>query len=200
MMRGKWLAMGLLLLAAAGAVAVELVPVRGSDVKYTTTMDATLAGKPVKLVLTGTALRQKFFLNLYAIGSYLVEGVRIQSPEDLATTDHLKRLHLVMERAVEGRDLAESFRDAVRRNYPEPVFEDEVKRLVQALQDESIQKDDHIYLTHIPGVGLQCNLAGKSEYLIRNPDFSRAVWDIFLGRNNLGEGIKHGLVARVVGQ
>ena len=27
--------------------------------------------------------------------------------------------------------------------------------------------------------------------------FSRAVWDIYLGRNNLGEGIKKGLVSRV---
>jgi hypothetical protein len=198
--RSSWLAVGVLVLGAAAVTAVELVPVRGSDKKFTTTMDATLKGKPVKLILTGTALRQKLFLNVYAVGSYLLEGVRIGSPEELAATDNLKRLHLVMEREVDGRDMAEAFRKAIRQNYPEPIFADEVNRLVQALQSDTIAKDDHIYLTHVPGVGLHCNLAGKREDMIRNPNFSRAVWDIYLGKNNLGEGIKRGLVSRLVGR
>lgn len=198
--RTGWLAVGMLVLGAAAAAAVEVVSVRGSDKKFTTTMDATLKGKPVKLILTGTAVRQKFFLNVYAIGSYLLEGVPIHSPEELAAADNLKRLHLVMEREVAGRDMAESFRKAIRQNYPEPVFADEVNRLVQALQGETIAKDDHIYLTHLPGVGLQCSLAGKRDYLIRNPNFSRAVWDVYLGKNNVGEGIKRGLVARQAGR
>jgi len=41
--------------------AVELVGVHGSNTQYTSTMDITIGDKAYHLVLTGTALRQKFF-------------------------------------------------------------------------------------------------------------------------------------------
>jgi hypothetical protein len=65
------------------------------------------------------------------------------------------------------------------------------------LQGEAAKKGDHIFLTHLPGVGLHVSRAGKADFTIRNPAFTRAVWDIYLGRNNLGEGIKRGLVSRL---
>jgi hypothetical protein len=59
------------------------------------------------------------------------------------------------------------------------------------------KKGDHIYLTHRPGVGLHCNVINKGEFTIENAEFSRAVWDIYLGKNNVGEGIKKGLTSRL---
>jgi hypothetical protein len=102
-----------------------------------------------------------------------------------------------MERAVDGKDLAEAFRAAVRLNYPDPAFAREITTLAQFLRSTAAQKGDHILLTQVPGVGLHCSLAGKADFLIKNPAFSRAVWDIYLGKNNLGEGIKKGLVSRL---
>src|SRR5262249_38425646 len=119
------------------------------------------------------------------------------SAEELAAADCPKRLHLVMERTVEGKDLAEAFRSAIRLNYPEPAFAEEVQTLVQLLRGDSARKGDHIYLTHVPGVGLHCSRSGKAEFLIKNPRFARAVWDIYLGKNNVGEAVKKGLVSRL---
>jgi hypothetical protein len=93
--------------------------------------------------------------------------------------------------------MAGAFRAAIRMNYAEPAFADEVTKLMQFLRTDTARKGDQIFLTHVPGVGLHCSLAGKAEFLIKDVAFSRAVWDIYLGKNNLGEGIKKGLVSRL---
>jgi hypothetical protein len=193
----KVLVVTLVLAGAAGVGAAELVGVRGSNTQFTTTMDWTVNDKPVKLVLTGVALRQKLVFNVYAIASYVQEGASVRSAEELTALNAPKQLHLVMERTVDGKDMADAFRSAIRLNHREPAFADEVAELADKLQAGSAYKGDHIYLTHLPGVGLQVKVAGRDEFVIRNADFSRAVWDIYLGGNNLGESIKRGLTDRL---
>jgi hypothetical protein len=185
------------MLGAAGAFATELVGVGGSKVHYPSDTDASLGGTPVKLVLTGTALRQKFNFNVYTIGSYVQTGVKVTSAEELAAASCCKRLHLVMERDVSGKDMAEAFRNAIRMNYPEPAFAQEVNTLSELLSSDTARRGDQILLTHLPDVGLHCLMVGKKEFVIKNVAFSRAVWEIYLGQNNLGDAIKKGLVSRL---
>jgi hypothetical protein len=192
------------MLAAAGLaligttlLAAELVGVPGSSTKYPSEIDAAVGGKTVRMVLTGTAMRTKFVVNVYAIGSYVQQGTAARSAEALAAADCPKCLHLVMERTVDGKDMAEAFRAAIRMNHPEPEFNEEVNTLSQFMRSTSARKDEHIHLTHVPGVGLHCNLAGRAEFLIKNVRFAHAVWEIYLGKNNLGESIKKGLVSRL---
>jgi hypothetical protein len=197
MTRGKIVALVAVAAVAVTALAAELVGVRGSSTQFTTTMDWKVNDKPVRLILTGVALRQKLFVNVYAIASYLQEGVTVKTAEELAAADTARQLHLVMERTVGGTDMADAFRTAIRQNYPEPAFNDEVNLLIEKLRGDTAYKGDHIYLTHLPGVGLQVKVAGRADFVIRNPEFSHAVWDIYLGHNNIGEGIKRGLTSRL---
>ncbi len=184
-------------LAAGGVSAAELVGVHGSSTRFTSTMEGTVGDKPVRLLLTGAAVRQKVFVNVYAIASYVLEGVTVRTPERLAEVDCVKRLHLVMERDVDGKDMASAFQAAIRANHPAPAFAAEVEQLTRMLQGGAAKKGEHIFLTHLPNVGLHVCMPGKADLTIRNPAFSRAVWDIYLGKNNLGEAIKKGLVSRV---
>jgi hypothetical protein len=197
MNRIRIMSAAVLLVCGTGVLATELVGVRGSSTQFTSTMGVTVNGKPVKLALTGVALRQKYFFNVYAIGSYVQEGANVHTAEELATVDAPKQLHLVMERDVSGKDIAEAFLIAIRQNYPMPAFDAEVARLTKTIREMNFNKGDHIYLTHQPGVGLRCNIVNKGEFTIDNPAFSRAVWDIYLGANNIGEGIKKGLTSRL---
>lgn len=186
-----------LLFCAANVPAVELVGVSGSNTHYTTTMDITIGDKPCHLVLTGVGLRQKFFFNVYSIGSYVLDGAAVHTAEELASVNQPKQLHLVMERDVSGGDIAEAFLVAIRQNYPTPYFNEEVNRLVEMMREINFTKGDHIYMTHQPGIGLRCQVIGKGDITIDNPDFSRAIWDIYLGKNNVGDGIKKGLTSRL---
>jgi hypothetical protein len=184
-------------LIAITLLAAEMVGVPGSSTKYPSEIESSVGGKNVKMVLTGAALRTKFIVNVYTIASYVQQDATVRTAEALATADCAKRLHLVMERTVDGKDMAEAFRAAIRMNHPEPEFNEEVNTLVQFMRSTSARKDDHICLTHVPGIGLHCSMAGRAEFLIKSVRFAQAVWEIYLGKNNLGESIKKSLVSRL---
>lgn len=185
-------------LGIGGALfASDQVAVPGSGTRFPTTVEASVGGKTVTLELTGIALRTRLIVNVYSIASYVQHGAGVKSADELAKTDCARRLHLTMERTVDGKDMAEAFRAAIRQNYPEPAFTDEVTMLSQYMRNMSIRKGEQIYLTHVPGIGLHCSVAGKADLTIRNVRFSQAVWEIYLGRQNLGEAIKKGLTSRL---
>jgi Chalcone isomerase-like len=193
----KFLALAFLGMCGSMALAVDFVDVSGSSTRYATLIQSRVGDNQVNLVLTGTALRKKFLVNVYTIGSYLQEGVSVRTAQELAAVSCAKSLHLVMERDVAGKDMAEAFRSAIRQNYAEPLFPDEINSMVECIQAHEVHKGDQVWLTHVPNVGLSINLVGKKNLLIRNPQFSQAVWDIYLGKNNLGDAIKKGLVSRL---
>lgn len=197
MMSRSILTVALVSLTAAVAGAGETVGVDGSSTEYVTPIETAVGKKQVKMVLTGTALRKKFIFNVYAIGSYLEEGIRARTAEELAAKDCAKQLHLVMERDVGGKEMAEAFRAAIRKNYPEPDFSQELDQLIEFMQALSIEKGDQVLLTHVPKAGLHCKIVGKAEILVENVAFAQAVWEIYLGKNNLGQEIKKGLVSRL---
>lgn len=190
-------AMIAVLMLGAMAAAAELVEVPGSNTRYATEVDASIGGKAAKLSLTGFAMRTKLIVNVYAIASYVEKGTVVGSPEALALADCPKRLHLAMERNVDGKDMAEAFRSALRLNHPEPEFADEMNQLMAFMRTCTMRKGEHAFLTHVPGVGLQVNVTGKADFVIKNVDFSRAVWGMYLGRKNIGESIKRGLTSRL---
>jgi hypothetical protein len=187
----------LLALALVPALHAQNVPVPGSYVTYPASTQVKVGDREVKTLLTGTAMRTKIIVNVYAIGSYVEEGAGVKTADDLLTTDKLKRLHLVMERTVTGADFAEAFRSAVRMNYNAPMFNEEIDSLVAFMKTTSLRKGEQIYLTAVPGVGLHVSVVGKADFLIKNPKFSQAIWEIYLGKNNLGDTIKKGLVNRL---
>lgn len=183
--------------ATTGVLASELVGVSGSSVKYPASIESKIGGKDVKLTLTGTALRKKFIFSVYAIGSYIQEGVSVGTAEELAEKDCAKQLHLVMERDVSGKEMAEAFKAAVRLNYDAPQFDDELETLLATMASVTVNKGDHVWLTHVPDVGFHCELVGKTQVTIKNVAFANAVWNIYLGKNNLGDAIKQGLISRL---
>jgi hypothetical protein len=197
MVRSTLLAVALLGLFAVAARAVEMVGVEGSSTQYPALVESRINNKAVRLVLTGAALRKKYLFNVYTVASYVQVGVQVHNADELAGADVPKQLHLVMERDVDGKTMAQSFREAIRLNYPAPAFDAELDRLADSLQGTTLKKGDHVWLSHVPGMGFHARLVGRKEVLIPSVRFSRAIWDIYLGKSNLGEAIKEGLTSRL---
>lgn len=196
-MRIGWMLTMAALAIGGTALASDSVAVPGSGTRFLTEVETSVGGRTVTLELTGTAVRTRLIVNVYSIASYVQHGAGVTSADELARADCAKRLHLTMERTVDGKDMAEAFRSAIRQNHPEPAFTDEVNMLSQYMRNMSIRKGEQIYLTHVPGIGLHCSVAGKADLTIRNVRFSQAVWEIYLGRQNVGETIKKGLTSRL---
>ncbi len=182
---------------ATVALAAEFMGVPGSAVQYPTRIDARVEGKAVPMTLTGAALRKKLLFNVYAIGSYVEEGAKVKTAEELAAADVPKVLHVVMERDLDGKEFAQAFQEAVRLNYAAPAFEAEIKSLSDVLKAKALKKGDQLHLVHVPGVGLECVLNGKTEAVIRSVPFALAVWEIYLGPKNISPEIKAMLTARL---
>jgi Chalcone isomerase-like len=177
--------------------AQEKVGVSGSSFEFDVAREAKVGDKKYSLKLTGAAMRKRAIIKVYAIGSYVDKDFAGRTAEELATVDTIKQLHLVMERNVDGADMAKAFQEAIKNNYPNQ-FTDEVKKLVTIMEAQSADKGDHVWITHVPGYGIHVNLPSKktSEF-IAGVKFAKAVWDIYLGPKNVGESVKKGLTSRL---
>jgi hypothetical protein len=171
--------------------------VDGSGARFPAAVEVQAAGRSVRLALTGAAVRKKVFVSVYAVASYLQDGVAAKTADQLAAADGVKVLVLVMERDVAGRDMADAIRAGVRLNHPADAFAPELAHVAQVLGAMRLEKGDRVTLTAVPGAGLRCQVAGKADVTVGTPAFARAVWDIYLGRQNLGEAVKAGLASRL---
>jgi hypothetical protein len=191
----------ILVMVAIGAAMVASVAAAagqgGVDPRFAPVITAQIGSQPVRLVLTGTAVRTRYTLSIYTIGSYLQEGVKVRDAGELAVAAAPKILHLIFERNVEGDSIAESFRSAIGMNHPAPAFAAELDRLDRAFRAFAVHRGDHVWLTSIPGTGLACQAAGQPVILIENVAFAQAAWEAYLGRKNLGAAIQMGLTSQL---
>jgi hypothetical protein len=197
MLKRRILAVILIGLWGREGLADKGVQVHGCSTRFATSIQSRVGDKPVRMVLTGTAMRTKWTFNVYALGSYLQEGVVVRNAEGLARASVAKQLHLVFVRDVDGETMSESFQAAIRLNYPAPAFAPELERLTAFFRAHPVQEGDQIWLTSIPGVGLGVQVVGKTGLLIENVRFAQAAWEAYLGRSNLGVAIKEGLSSRL---
>jgi hypothetical protein len=172
------------------------VSVDGSDNKYAVSIANKIGEKDVKLTLTGVSQRKKAWFKVYTIGSYVEEGADVHSAAELASKDCAKQMHLIMERNVDGKTMAEAFVEGIRLNHPEPQFNDSCDALLGFMKGANLKEGDNVWLTHIPGVGFNCRLP-NGEAVIKDVAFATAIWEIYLGDNNIGDGIKKGLTSRL---
>ena len=196
-MRHHAIAVAAVVVAAGFATADgETVAVPGSDVRFPVRKDITVAHRPVRLVLTGTAMRKAQGLNVYAVASYIHEGTAAKTAEQIVASDAVKVMHLVLERNLDGPTMFEGMRNGLRLNHPASAFAGELGQLERTLRTHDFAKGQHVTLTFLPRVGLRCEAAGRTDVTIASPAFAKAVWEIYLGRNNLGDAVKSGLTSR----
>lgn len=169
----------------------------GGDPRFPAAVAARIGGKPVRLALTGTALRTKFRFRVYAVASYVQEGIPVRDPEGLAFLDAPKLLHLIFDRDVDGATLAKAYRESIGKSFPAPAFAAELAALERHFLANPIHQGDHVRLTHIPGVGLGVQVNGQPIMVVGGVEFARAAWGTYLGPNHLGVALKSGLTSRL---
>lgn len=185
------------LLAATSASADEkMVAAPGTKVEYPATIRESIGDKPVAMKLTGTGLRTKAIFNVYAIASYVAEAAAVKSPAELAAADVPKRLHLVMEREVSGKDMSDNIRAGIAQNHP-GEFAEELKALDEYCKKLTLKRGQHVRLTHTPGIGLNALIGEDQALEIANVKFANAIWEIYLGKKPLNDKLKKNLTSRM---
>lgn len=176
--------------------AVATIDAFGADTRYPAEIEKNIGGKDYKLTLTGETLVKRSIFKLYTIASYVQADVNVHSAAEIVSKDCAKQLHLVMERQINGQDMAASFVDAISLNYPGPKFAEQKKQLLDFMKNQVLKKGDHVYLTHVPSVGFECVMP-KGKILIKDVGFAQAIWEIYLGKINIGEEYKAALISKL---
>jgi hypothetical protein len=192
-------------LALAAAVAVlsvtvvwaESIGVEGTSTEYSTKIETKVGDKTVKMDLTGVGLRKRVLFKVYTIGSYIESGAKAHSADDVIGADCAKQLHLVMERDVDGKEMAEAVEKAIHKSRGEDAFANELKALATTMRELELKKGDNIRLTNLPKKGLECDVVGKKIVLIENADFAKAIWEIYLGKKCIDDNLKKALLSRL---
>jgi hypothetical protein len=82
-------------------------------------------------------------------------------------------------------------------NHPSPAFSSELDKLEKYFLSHNASQGERLWLTHVPGVGLTCQFHADAGTKIDSIPFAHAIWDTYLGPNNLGVAIKEGLTSRL---
>jgi hypothetical protein len=156
-----------------------------------------IGGEKVKLVKTGQAVRKKLIFSVYSVACYVPEGVKIRTAKEIVDADCPKVLHLTMLRGATGKDMAENLLAILRQNHPAPAFAKESKSLQDTMIARNADLGDQFLITHVPKVGLHFQHVGGEAIIIRDVAFSKALWENYFGKHNVGEEVKTGLLSLV---
>jgi hypothetical protein len=174
----------------------KAVTVPDTEVSFPVERTEEIGGEKVALELTGVGLREKAWFNVYAIASYVAKDASAKTATQLAQADVAKQLRLVMERDVDGEDMAEAFRDALRANHPKG-FDQELKAFEAYFDGKEAKEGKRIVFDHVPGKGLRFRVQGHDALEIEGVPFARAVWDIYFGKKPAVDELKKTLSARL---
>jgi len=183
--------------AAAAGRADEPVRVTGTPTAYEPVVTVRAGDKDVRLNLTGAGLRSKVGVRVYTVASYVQEGVTVRTAEDVVKADAVRVLHLVMQRKVEPAEFVGAFKTAVARAYPDDRFAAEFAQVVKAVGDNAAEKGDHVTLLSVPGEGVRIRLGKKVDVTVKNADFARALWEMYLGADPVSDALKASLTDRL---
>lgn len=153
------------------------------------------AGKD-NLLLNGGGVREKYFMDMYVGGLYLLqkneEGDKITNADELMCV----KLHIVSglitsDKMVEA--VNEGFRKSTNGNTS--PLQPKISRFISVFQ-EKIQEGDIYDLMYIPGKGTVIFKNGKIKDTIEGLDFKKALFGIWLGAKPADEDLKKGMLGK----
>ncbi len=172
-------------------VGAHALGVDDTKVNYPNTLSMTVAGAPVTLRATGAGLREKAFINVYTIASYVDAEAKFKGAAGLSEADVTKVLHLIMQRDVSGEKMAAATKEAFRKNTGSG-YGPELAKLVAFLTAKEAKEGEHIKFTHTPGQGLRCERNG-SRLDLGDAGFAAAFWKIYFGSKPADSDVKAAL-------
>jgi hypothetical protein len=166
-------------LVGTGASARELKGIQFPD---TTSVD----GKDLKL--KGLGVRNKWFVDVYVAGLYLAD------PDKDPLADSARQVKLVMLRDVGASSVGDAVREGFEKNSgPEmPKLKERLDRMIKALTD--LKKHETLVLTYVPEKGTTVSGRGKELVAIEGKDFGDALFNVWLGKAPVDDGLKKGLL------
>ena len=147
------------------------------------------------LVLNGSGMRSKFFVDVYLGALYLSH--RTRDAAAVLGDRGPKRVAMIFQRDVDGDKLRSAWREGFAANNPPDVLgavEERLKAFAALFPD--VREGDRIALDYVPGEGTSVMLGDKVLGQIKGEDFHQALLRVWLGDHPPTEALKIGLLGQ----
>ena len=158
------------------------------------TMPDSIVVANQRLMLNGMGLREATWLDI----DVYVAGLYVQHPtsnaEALIRNDEVKQLVMQFVRDVGHDDIVKAWHEGFKGNATVPVAK--LKPYIDRLDawTPSFKDGDTLTFTYVPGDGISVDLNGVRKGVIKDADFARSLFAIFLGPKPPTKALKRGLL------
>ncbi len=158
-------------------------------------------GKSYEVMLTGTAVRKKFFIKVYGIAHYTQDPVMGKEDDVLAAMLVDGKARQITMEFVRDVDVAK-IQDAYRDGFKENATAAESKEIAPMVEKflgyfaKDVKEDDRFVLQWLPGGTILAQTQGTDHPAIMNTTFARVLWSIWMGENSIVD--RDDLVERIV--
>ncbi len=166
----------------------------GAGRKAGVTMPDTIVVAKQQLVLNGMGLREATWLDI----DVYVAGLYVQHPtanaDALIHNDEVKQLVLQFVRHVGHGDIVKAWHEGFAGNATVPIakLDPYIKQLDAWMP--SFSDGDTLTFTYIPGQGVSVDVNGVRKGVIKDADFARSLFAIWLGPKPPTKDLKRGLL------
>ena len=151
-----------------------------------------IEGKHCSLV--GMGVRKKFFFKIYVGGLYMEHPSH--KPRRVIADLGIKRVVMhFLYKEVSAAKLRETWTEGFKANLEDKF--DALKGKINRFNTfftEPVRKGDEIWVTHLPGKGIQVVVKGKEKGTIPGLDFMKAVFAIWFGNVPADSHLKWGML------
>ncbi len=190
-----------LLACAPLLVAQETVKESSTGKTFPTSILVTHDGKTVPLTLTGTTVRKKLIIKVYALAHYM-EDPPTGKEKDLyaavLTDGKAKQLTMEFVREVGMDKIRNAYRDGFEENATKEEFS-KIAPLVEqfvAYFATDVNENDRFIVRWLPGGVVEAQVQGTEKPAITNALFARVLWSIWFGEDSIVD--REELVSRLV--
>lgn len=169
--------------------AEENVTDNSTGVQFPSTVSFQANGKDYQLDFTGSAVRKKFFVKVYVVGSYLQKGAAkpgMDPFEVIMQDDNAKQLTNKWVHDATIAQVQEGYNDAFKKALGDNIAKDQetINKFVQFFNQDVKKGDEHV-LRWTPGGNIEVIINGKSAGTIaNNPEFAKDVWSLWFGQTS----------------
>lgn len=177
------------------ALALAFAPLAATTVARAGQLPASISVAQQKLTLNGEGVREKYFLDLYVAGLYLVEPTR-DAPAIINDADHVAVIRIaVVSKMVTQEKLVESLQEGfvlATGDKLAPIAK-EIEQFRQCFADE-IVRGDVFDLVYVPKTGVVVLKNGQRKGAVAGVPFKQALFGIWLGERPADKSLRTALL------
>jgi hypothetical protein len=195
------LTLALLFASASMLIAQETVKENSTGKSFPTTITVSHGGKTLQLALTGTTVRKKIVVKVYAIAHYMQDPPKGKESDVLAavlTDGKAKQITMEFVREVGKEKIQGAYRDGFEEN----ATKDELKAIAPLVEQfvgyftTDVKENDIFIVRWLPGGVVQAQVQGTEKPAITNATFARILWSIWFGGDSIVD--REDLISRCV--